>query len=203
MPFASLVIGSCPFLFGCSRKKARAIVGAVDRTTSDLCRFVFEKPYPTSSTTAARVHNQKPDLEQGLSSEQGDDSEAATAAAAADDDEKESKENDSHAPPEPRELDLSRPFDVLVFVFRGIVRLARHGTKRAMASFGDLIEQMKDMPIKGELPSNDDVARVSAAAQTLSTAPNNAPPNRSRLLPTQDEIDMIKKALLSDETSRG
>jgi hypothetical protein len=116
----------------------------------------------------------------------------------------ETKDDSDNQPPprQERELDFSQPVDVLEFIVRVTLRVLKKGLSVVMASFGDIIEQMKDMPIKGEIPSSDDVAKVAAAAQHLSKTPNNPPPNRHRLLPTQAEIDMIKAALLDDAPTR-
>ena len=109
------------------------------------------------------------------------------------------QQNRNHPHPLPRErnLDLTNPFDVVEFFVSVIARLCR----ASMASFGEIIEQMKDMPVKGTLPSEADVATVREAARGLSTIPNNAPPNRARLLPTQAEIDMVKRALARQDSS--
>ncbi len=108
------------------------------------------------------------------------------------------QQNRNHPLPRERNLDLTNPFDVVEFFVSVIARLCR----ASMASFGEIIEQMKDMPVKGTLPSEADVATVREAARGLSTIPNNAPPNRARLLPTQAEIDMIKRALASQDSSK-
>lgn len=108
------------------------------------------------------------------------------------------QQNRNHPLPRERNLDLTNPFDVVEFFVSVTARLCR----ASMASFGEIIEQMKDMPVKGTLPSEADVATVREAARGLSTIPNNAPPNRARLLPTQAEIDMIKRALASQDSSK-
>jgi hypothetical protein len=64
-----------------------------------------------------------------------------------------------------------------------------------MEGFARAIELLQDQPIKGVVPSSDEVKEVADLANSFTNAPENKDPITQRNIPTQAEVDALIAAV--------
>eukprot|EP00615_Pteridomonas_danica_P007600 CAMPEP_0114337116 /NCGR_PEP_ID=MMETSP0101-20121206/6157_1 /TAXON_ID=38822 ORGANISM="Pteridomonas danica, Strain PT" /NCGR_SAMPLE_ID=MMETSP0101 /ASSEMBLY_ACC=CAM_ASM_000211 /LENGTH=66 /DNA_ID=CAMNT_0001469261 /DNA_START=116 /DNA_END=316 /DNA_ORIENTATION=+ len=64
-----------------------------------------------------------------------------------------------------------------------------------MDAFTRAVEALANEPIKGVVPSIDEIARVKAAADSLNQETGRVDASTGRLLPSQEEINKIVEAM--------
>eukprot|EP00613_Pedinella_sp_CCMP2098_P006659 CAMPEP_0171603136 /NCGR_PEP_ID=MMETSP0990-20121206/5847_1 /TAXON_ID=483369 /ORGANISM="non described non described, Strain CCMP2098" /LENGTH=68 /DNA_ID=CAMNT_0012165443 /DNA_START=37 /DNA_END=243 /DNA_ORIENTATION=+ len=64
-----------------------------------------------------------------------------------------------------------------------------------MADFAQAIELMKHLPIKGVMPSSEEVQVVADVAKSFTTASGSKDPATGRHIPTTEEVDALIAAV--------
>ncbi len=70
---------------------------------------------------------------------------------------------------------------------------------KRMDAFADAVEKLAQQPIKGEVPTNEDISKVTDVASTFQPS---IPDERGRQIPTQEEVSALVAAVAAADSTK-